>query len=168
MSLSKTIIILLAGIIAIAIDLIILQLILKKVKKNAESESKLKISFAIWFSTLFFALSIINYQSISFLNEAIDNIYKINPPNIIKETAKAISLFIGLGVVWFVIWFYISNVFAVLVVGKRKDSNEMESDNRTYFLIKGFITIGFIIALMPIFVSLIRTFIPSIEIPFYH
>ena len=74
----------------------------------------------------------------------------------------------GLGVVWFVVWFYIANLLAVIIVGKRIDSNEMEADNRSYFLIKGFLVIGFMLCLLPIFETLLRVFMPSVEIPFYH
>ena len=168
MNTSKTIALTIAGLVAIAIVLLIIQLLLKKLKPKSEIDGRLKLSYGIWFVTLFIAASIVNSKTISVLSEAIDNIYKMNIPNMLGESAKATSLFIGLGVVWFVVWFYIANLLAVIIVGKRIDSNEMESDNRSYFLIKGFLVIGFMLCLLPIFETLLRVFMPSIEIPFYH
>ena len=168
MNISKTITLAIAGLVAIAIVLLIIQLLLKKLKLKSEIDGRLKLSYAIWFVTLFIAASIVNSKTISILSEAMDNIYKMNPPNILGESIKAISLFIGLGAVWFVIGVYIANLLVVIIVGKRRDSNEMEADNCSYFLIKGFLVIGFVLCLLPTFEILLRTFITSVQLPFYH
>lgn len=168
MNTPKTISLAIAGLIAIVISLLVIQLLLKKSKSKSETDGKLKTSYGIWFITLFVAISIVNYKMISILSEAIDNIYKMNTSNIIKETAKATSLFIGLGAVWFVVWFYIANVFAIIIVGKRTEVKEMESDNHSYFLVKGILVIGFILSLLPIFETFLKLFMPSVDMPFYH
>ena len=156
-----------AGLLAIVTGLLVIQFFLKKSKAKAETGGKLKISYGIWFGSLFIAFSIVNFKTISVLSEAIDNIYKMNASNMLKEAAKETSLFIGLGAVWFIIWFYIANIFAITIVGKRTEINEMESDNHSYFLIKGFLVIGFMITLSPIFEIMLRAYMPTIDIPFY-
>lgn len=168
MNTSKTITLAIAGLVAIAIVLLVIQLLLKKMKLKSEIDGRLKLSYGIWFVTLFIAASIVNSKSISILSEAMDNIYKMNTQKILTESIKAISLFIGLSVVWFVIGVYVANFLVVIIVGKRKDSNEMEADNYSYFIIKGFLVIGIVFSLLPIFETLLRAFITSVQLPFYH
>lgn len=168
MNTSKTIALTIAGLIAIAIVLLIIQLLLKKLKQKSELNSKLKLSYGIWFATLFIAAVLVTVKSITVLSEAIDNIYKMNPTNAIIETAKAASLFIGLSAVWFLVWYFIANLLSILITGNRKEVNEMEADNYAYFLIKGVLIIGFILCLSPIFETLLRAFMPSVQLPFYH
>ena len=45
---------------------------------------------------------------------------------------------------------------------------EMESDNYSYFLIKGILLIGLILSFMPVYEIILSAFIPSVQIPFYH
>jgi hypothetical protein len=99
---------------------------------------------------------------------ALDNIYKNILDNLYGQLIETTSLFIGLSAVWFLILYFISNLLSVTIVGKRKNMNEIESDNVSYFLIKGILIIGFVFCLSPVFEIILRRFIPSIEIPFYH
>ena len=168
MNTSKTIALTIAGLIAIAIVLLIIQLLLKKLKQKSELNSKLKLSYGIWFATLFIAAVLVTVKSITVLSEAIDNIYKMNSTNAIIETTKAASLFIGLSAVWFLVWYFIANLLSILITGNRNEVNEMEADNYAYFLIKGVLIIGFILCLSPIFETLLRAFMPSVQLPFYH
>ena len=168
MNASKTITLAIAGLLAVAFSLFLVQLIVRKVKSRSEDDGKLKLSYGIWFSTLLLAISLVQAKTMEVLGEAIDQIYKIDNAIVQKESAKSIALFIGLGAAWFILWLFISNLLAVVFVGKRKALKELEGDNWSYFLIKGVMTIGFIICLQPVFESLLRTFMPSIGLPFYH
>lgn len=165
---SKTITLTISAIIAVAIMLFIIQLLLRKLKPNSEFESKLKISYVAWFSSLFIAASIVTEETIKLLSMALDNIYKNILDNLYGQLIETTSLFIGLSAVWFLILYFISNLLSVTIVGKRKNMNEIESDNVSYFLIKGILIIGFVFCLSPVFEIILRRFIPSIEIPFYH
>ena len=168
MNTSKTIALIIAGLIAIAIVLLIIQLLLKKLKQKSELDGKLKLSYGIWFATLFIAAVLVTVKTMTILSEAIDNIYKMNATNAIVETSKAASLFIGLSAVWFLVWYFIANLLSTLITGNRNEVNEMEADNYAYFLIKGVLIIGFILCLSPIFETLLRAFMPSVQLPFYH
>ena len=55
MNTSKTIALTIAGLIAIAIVLLIIQLLLKKLKQKSQLDGTLKLSYGIWFTTLFIA-----------------------------------------------------------------------------------------------------------------
>jgi hypothetical protein len=168
MNAQKTIILIFAGIVSIAISLLIIQLLMKKFKQKIGNNGELNKSFTIYFSILFLAFSFVQIKSITIMSEAVDNIYKIQSTNVVLEIFKTTSIFIGMSSLWYLLWYFISNIFTIIVTGNRKDLIEFEKDNYSYFLIKGFILIGVILSLSPILESFLRFFIPSIQIPFYH
>ncbi len=167
MNIRSTITLTLVAVIAFAILLFIIQLLLKKLKSSSEAEeSYIRSSYAVWFSTLFISASIIVMTAIKLLSEALDNINKHFASSALKETIKTASLFIGLSIVWFVIWYAVSHILSKLILEKR--SNEMESENWSFFLIRGVLQIGLTLCLSTIFEIILRAFIPTIQIPFYH
>lgn len=168
MNTSKAITLTIICILAIIIMLLVIQLILRKLKSKSEYEGRLKNSYGVWFATLFVAATITIAKTIAILTEAIDNIYKNFTTNIIGEVAKMTSLFIGLSAFWFIFWYFIANILAITILGNRKDQNEIEMDNVSYFLIKGILIISFILCLSPAFEIILRAFMPSIQTPFYH
>lgn len=168
MNSSKTVTLTIIGVVAIVIMLLVIQLLLRKLKIKSEQEGRLKNSYGVWFATLFIAATITMGRTIAILGEAIDNIYKNISTNINGEVAKTASLFIGLAAFWFIVWYFVANLLAVTILGKRKDQNEIEADNVSYFLIKGVLIIGFILCLLPVFEIILRTFMPNVQIPFYH
>lgn len=168
MSTPKTIELTIVGIVAIIITLLTIQMLLRKLKMKSEQEGLLKNSFGVWFATLFIAATITMGRTIAILGEAIDNIYKNILKNILGEVAKTATLYIGLSVFWFIILFFIGNFLSRTIFGDRNDENEIESDNVSYFLIKGILIIGFNVCLLPVFEILLRTFMPNVQIPFYH
>ncbi len=168
MNTSKTIILAISGFITIGIFLLIIQILSKVLKIKADDNGKLKNSYAIWFASLFISASIIISKIMMVLNEAIDNIYKINISNLYVESVKLTSIFIGLGIIWFLIWYYISKFLIIMITGKRIDAIEMEADNMAYFLIQGVSFFVFVFCFLPIFEIILRMFMPNIGLPFYH
>lgn len=168
MNTSKTVILTIVTLVAIVVILLTIQLLLRKLKMKSELEGRLKNSYGIWFATQFVAASITMEKTITILGEAIDNIYKNISTNIYLEITKTASLFIGLSVLWFVVWYFVANLLSVTILGNRKDQNEMEADNTSYFLIKGVMIIGFLYCLLPVFETILRYFMPNVQIPFYH
>jgi hypothetical protein len=168
MNTTKAVTLTIGGIIAIAIMLTIIQLLLRKVKLQAEAEFKIKPAYGIWFASLFIAASLVSAKAVTFLGEAIDNLYKIGSPNMITETAKIASLYIGLSVVWFLLWYFVSKVFATIILGLKKEQEEMSLNNVHFFLIKGTIINAFIFSLSPVLDVIFRMVMPNIQLPFYH
>lgn len=168
MNTSKTISLTIAGLVAIAILLLVIKILVRKMKYKSEVDGRFRTSHGIWFASLFISASLLIAKAISILSESVDNILKMNITNPISEIFKASSIFIGLTAFWFVIWYLAANMLSPVVTGKRAGSVEMEIDNFVYFLIKGVIIIGFTISLLPIFESLLRVFIPATQLPFYH
>jgi len=168
MNTSKIITLAIASLVSISIMLMVVQLLILKLKPKSETDGKIKLSYGIWFSSLFISATIITSKAILVLSEALDNIYKFNLQNTVLESAKITSFYIGSAMVWFVAWVYIASFLTKIICGKRINANEIEADNCAYFLIRGMMLIGLIFCSMLVFEIMIRLFIPSIEIPFYH
>lgn len=164
----KTIALTIAGIITLAIILTIIQFLLRKVRSKSEADFRIRLAYGVWFACLFIAGCVVAARIVTFLSEAIDNIFKMGLPNTAFEIAKVTSLYIGLGVIWFLIWYFIAKVFSVIIAGNRNELEEMELNNTCFFLIKGLIVIGFIFCLSPVLEMIFRMVMPNIQLPFYH
>jgi hypothetical protein len=143
------------------------QLFIRKEKSKSENEGKILLAFGILFASWVISFSLLNFKTLSVLNEFTDTIWKTNTKNPITEVAKTSVLFIGLTNAWLVLWYYITRALSVLFTGKRNDTNEIENNNYVYFISKGIVFIGFVYTVMPVFESVLRAFFPNIEIPFY-
>lgn len=167
MDITKTITLTSVSIIAFAISLTVTQLLIRKEKTKSESEGKILLAYGILFSSWVICFSLLNFKTLSVLNEFADTIYKVNTANPLTEIAKTSVLFIGLTNTWLIIWYYTTKALSVLFSGKRNEVNEIESNNYVYFVLKGIVFIGFVYSLMPVFEVVLRTFFPNIEIPYY-
>lgn len=167
MDITKTITLTSVGIIAFAISLTFTQLLIRKEKSKSESEGKILLAYGILFTSWVICFSMLNFKTLSVLNEFTDTIFKVNTVNPLTEIAKTSVLFIGLTNTWLILWYFITKALSVIFTGKRKDVNEIESNNYVYFILKGIVFIGFVYTLMPVFEGVLRTFYPNIEIPFY-
>lgn len=167
MDTTKIITLTVIGIIAIAISLTITQLFLRKAKSKLENEEKINLAYGILFLGWVISFSLLNVKSISIMSEYVDTLYKTNSANHLADISKTSVLFIGLTNFWLILWYLITKAFSILIAGKRTDVNEIENNHYTYFLMKGIVFIGFVYCLMPVFEMLLRTFLPTIEIPYY-
>ena len=143
------------------------QLLIRKEKSKSESEGKILLAYGILFSSWVISFSMLNFKTISVLNEFTDTIYKINSGNALLEIVETSVLFIGLTNTWLILWYFITKALSLLFTGKRNDANETESNNYVYFILKGIVFIGFVYTLMPVFENILRAFFPNIEIPYY-
>ncbi len=84
------------------------------------------------------------------------------------EIAKIASLYIGLSVIWFLLWYLVSKVFVTIILGIQKEQEEMSLNNVYFFLIKGLIINVFIVSLSPVLEIIFRMVMPNIQLPFYH
>lgn len=167
MDTTKIITLTVIGIIAIAISLTITQLFLRTAKLKSENEGKINLAYGILFLGWVISFSLLNVKSISIMSEYVDTLYKTNSANHLADISKTSVLFIGLTNFWLILWYLITKAFSILIAGKRTDVNEIENNHYAYFLMKGVVFIGFVYCLMPVFEMLLRTFLPTIEIPYY-
>lgn len=166
MEIKKTIVLIIIGVISIVISLTVTQLFLKKEKLSSESNGQINLSYGILFSTWIIGFSLLNFKSISTLNEFITVIMKIKTVDFNMQIFKTSVLFIGILNFWLILCFYTIEVLSTFYLGKRKNKNEIINNNYSYFIIKGLLNIGLIYCLMPIFELFLKGFFP-IETPFY-
>lgn len=167
MDITRTITLTGVGIIAFAISLTVTQLLIRKEKSKSENDGEILLAYGILFSSWVISFSILNFKTLSVLNEFVDTIYKVNTGNPLLEIVKTSVLFIGLTNTWLILWYYITKALSLLFTGKRNDTNEIENNNYVYFILKGIVFVGFVYSLMPVFEGILRSFFPNIEIPFY-
>jgi hypothetical protein len=143
------------------------QLLLRKLKTVADGKASMQAS-GIWFITLFLSGALLASKTVSVFSEAIDNIYKINLADSLFNIFKTGSILTGVTLLWLMIWYFLSNTLSVIITGKTSALQEAEANNITFFLIRGATMAGFIACLLPAFELILRTFIPHVEVPFYH
>jgi hypothetical protein len=165
---TKLIILLISSFAAISVMIFIIQFLMRKARNKTTGDGKFKISFGILFTGLFLAAAIVVSRCITLLAEAIDNINKISPDNLIGASTKTGLFFIGLTSLWFIIWYFTVKILSVYITGKRSDEKEFEVDNYSYFLIRGAMMVGFNLCLLPVYEIVIRAFMPNIQTVFYH
>ena len=168
MKIESSIIVIISGIFAFALALLTIQFFVKELRKKATSNNTLNLSFGLWFGSLLLSITLLLSKALEVMNDEIDVLIAFPKEGIYLEIFKAGSIFIGLTFLWFVISFYIIKVFSRLIFSSSIDEIEIEQNNSSYFLIKGFVFITFIIVLLPIFESLLRGFILSVDTPIYH
>lgn len=154
------------GIAISAIAITLVKFLLKKSKTN--EEKTFTLSYSIWATSLLVAFSILNTKSLVIFSEALDVIYKINVTNPFTEITRTAVIFIAISCAWFWISYILNNYIITLLIGKRVNSNEMDNNNWSYFLMKGISLICFNSCLLIVFGNLLRTFLPHINTPFYH
>jgi hypothetical protein len=165
MNISQTLTLFITGLISIALLLLALQIKFTKISQNDE-DGKLKSSFSIWVGAIFIASSLMISKMLTNLNDAL-NIYKSFDSSIIS-VLKTSSIFLGLSAIWMVILIFIIKILSTLIFEDRKEKQEMENDNYSYFILKSLLLVGSTFALIPAFENLLKLFLPIIQTPFYH
>jgi hypothetical protein len=168
MNLLKLITISCSIVISFILLLFLIYFLTRNYKSKLNPDGKLKISFGIWFAAIFMAGTNVISTILSTTFELIDNIIKIQPPQLYTELIKAISLVIGTGFTWLILWFFVITFLTKIIPIKLDHHEEMEDDNFAYFLIKGIMLVGIIFSLSPLLSLILRALIPNVEIPFYH
>lgn len=127
-----------------------------------------KTSFVVFFSAVFIAGLIITSKVLSIIELSIDNLNKMQDKDLIYNTIKSITLSVGIGSIWFVIWFFASNFISVIILGKRKPKIEMEQDTYFFFIVHGLIFVGLIYLLLPVLEGFLSNFVPSVQMPIFY
>jgi len=164
----KEIMLLAFSLITIAMGFLSIKLLLNNLKFSSENEGKTKLSFGVWVTLLIVVYSINSTKTIEVLVETFDTMSKLNLDNQHLTLFQTSAIFIGLNIVWFIVWYYLSNLLSILLIGKRHALKELENDNISYFLVRGAILFGLILCFISIYESLLRIFIPTFNVPFYH
>lgn len=148
--------------------LLIAYFLTKNFKSKINSDGRLKLSFGIWYAAIFLSGANVISSITDIVFEVIDNLIKIQPANFYFALVKTISLVIGAGFIWLVLWFLVVKFLTKLIPLKFDENEEMEDDNFSYFIVKSAILIGIVFSLSSLLSLILRALIPNVEIPFYH
>jgi hypothetical protein len=166
MNTNKLIMLLLAGPVSLILLLTVVRQILHKLKANSEDDFRLKPAYGLYFSGLLLAGILLQVTAVNYIAEAADNIQKMGTVQPFFEMGKIAVLFSGLGIVWFFLCFLLSGAFAAVVLGVKKEAEEMLLGNTYYFLVKSLLLLGLVLVLSPAFTLTLRWLMPGISVGF--
>lgn len=147
-------------------SIVLIKFLLKKSQIAIEKE--VNISYAIWSICMLIGFNILNIKSISIASEAIDIIYKLKVSNILVEIFRIITIFIVINSICFFISYFSINYLSIILLGKRKNTAELQNNNYSYFVIKGVLFVCLTSCLLALIERLLRNFLPILSTPFYH
>lgn len=166
MNTSNLIITSIIGIIAIALFVLAVQFLSKKL--NYDEEGKLKTAFAVWVGFTITSFALLLSSSLKAISNAIEVILGAEKTENTLTIIENVALFIGFTFVWFVVAFFITQFITAILLGKRTDSIEIDRNNYSYFIIKGIILLAFTFSFLSVFENFLRMFSPVLDTPFYH
>ncbi len=157
------------GIVAIALMLIAIQFLAKRLKIQTNTEQKINTSYSIWFGSLLLSFILFLKVALELVENSIELIIadkSIN--NTFVAVMEQIAIFTGFSFLFTFLAYYIVHVIIKFSIGNRNDSIEIEKDNVGYFIIKGLVLLTLVFSLITIFEHFLRWFAPAVETPFYH
>jgi hypothetical protein len=155
------------GIASFALIIAFSNLLLRRLKAEAQEEGKPNLSYIVLLATWLLSSALLNYNSVQVYIEFIDASYKLNTSNLIMDSLEAGVLLIGSSCLWLLFSHYVTAVGLILVSGKRNDAFEIKGNNVSHFVLKGILMLIFIISSMPFFEFLLRFVLPTLNVPFY-
>jgi hypothetical protein len=158
-----------AGTVEMALAILLLKLLTNRLQMSANDDAKYNIAYSIWMSAVMLSLILFFNISLRLLSDAFEII--LTDKTIMQPAypiIERISVFVGFSFLWFGGLFILSNVLAMILFGKRSDRLEIENDNYTYFIFKGFLLLALCYIMLPVFEDFLRLYIPIVATPFYH
>lgn len=140
----------------------------KKHKSRLDEDGKLKRSYALWYAAIFLAGTKVIAQVLDISVEISDIVIKTRPNGLILTLTKAIALVVGSAFMWFVLCVFATQVLIPFVSFKTSESEEMADDHLGYFVIKSAMLIGVVFCSAAVVSLFLKTFVPAIQIPYYH
>lgn len=165
MNTSNLIITTIVGIVTIALFVLVIQLISKKI--NYEGEGKLKMAFAVWVGFLTFSFALLLSNCLMATSNAIEVILGQPKSENTLQIIEKIALFVGFTFMWFFIVYFIIQFITAILLGKRNDNIEIDRNNYGYYIIKGIFFLTLTFSLLSVFENFLRLFSPIVNTPFY-
>jgi hypothetical protein len=157
------------AIVAIALMLMAIQFLSKKLNIKTETEEKFNPSYCIWFGTLLISFILFLKVALELVENSIELLIADNSiNNTFIAVMEKIAIFTGFSFIFTFVAYYIVNTILKYLIGNRTDSIEMKKGNLGYFIIKGIILLSFVFSIITVFEHFLRWFAPSVATPFYH
>lgn len=157
------------GIVAIALMLLAIQFLAKRLKLQTNTEQNINASYSVWFGSLLLSFILFLKVALELVENSIELLIadkSIN--NTFLAVLEQIAIYTGFSFLFTFIAYYIVSIVVKFSIGNRNDSIEIEKDNVGYFIIKGMVLLTLVFSLITIFEHFLRWFAPAIETPFYH
>ncbi|WP_295335149.1 hypothetical protein [Flavobacterium sp.] len=159
----------LVAIVAIALMIMALQFLTKKLNIKPEVEDKINTSYAIWSTSIFITFFMFLKVALEQTENAIEVIiYSKTIDNTFIEVMQKIVIFIGFTFFFTFLSYYVVNAITKITFGNKVDSIEIERENKGYFIMKGSILLLLVFSLITIFEHFLRWFAPVVNTPFFH
>lgn len=154
------------GILSVALFVLLIQFFSRKI--NHEQEGKLKAAYGIWTGFLTIGFGILLASSLKSISNALAILLNEAKTESTLPIIRNAALFTGFTFLWFTGLYFLTRLMAVMLLGKRTDSIEIDRNNYNYFLIKGIIFLAFVFSLLSVFENFLLLFSPVVKTPFYH
>ena len=166
MNTSNLIITTIVGIVAIALFVLGIQFLSKKI--NYEEEGKLKTAFVVWTGFMIAGFAMFLSSSIKAISNALEILTEANSDDSTLLVIEKIAIFTGFTFVGFAMIYFITQFVTAIIFGKRTNNIEIERDNYTYFIFKGALLLALTFSPWNVFENVLRLFSPVVDTPFYH
>lgn len=167
MEAQKIITLIVAGLLALSIGTALIQVLIKRLKLS-DREQTMSLSYTLFISGLFVAYGMVVSKTLQLLVPTLDVLYRANGKNLVWESLKSCTVFLGCGIIWYIAGYIVSNLLLSLITVKQDTKSAIEENNYPYILARCFIFISFIIIFNPILEKFLTLFIPVIEAGIYH
>ncbi|MXV50340.1 hypothetical protein GS399_05095 [Pedobacter sp. HMF7647] len=158
---------------AISVFLIVLVgliwgLLWKRFKSKNAADGNLNPAYVTWFSGLFVAGLIVLSDVMKAVQEASDNLLKLDADGLKMNTAKTILVIEAVALCWFIVLYLVVESVFRLLFRKVDEHVQMQEEMVSYFLFKGFFVVGVVYSFSVVLQTVLRLFIPSVDLPFFH
>jgi hypothetical protein len=157
------------AIVAIALMLMAIQFLSKKLNIKTETEEKFNPSYSIWFGSLLISFILFLKVALELVENSIELLIADKTiDNTFIAVMEKIAIFTGFTFFSTFLAYYIVNTILKYLIGNRTDSIEIEKDNVGYYIIKGLALLSLVFSIITVFEHFLRWFAPSVATPFYH
>jgi hypothetical protein len=156
----------LVAIFSIAIMIMLIKLITKKIFNDNENQN---ISYIIWFSSILISFTLLLKIALDFIENSIDILIFIpETTSTFLLVMEKISIFVGFTFLVTFFSYYLVNYILRIVFNFDTIKFESNNNNVNYFIINGLCLVLFVCLIVNIFEHFLKWFMPVVETPFYH
>jgi hypothetical protein len=134
---------------------------------KGKASEEINTSEAMYLASLIIAVGLVFQKVVQSIAIAFDNILKIQPGQLFFQSIKTSSAISVIGILIFIISFYVAKFFTSLFFGKRKDVIEFNADNKSFALVRGAILLAVSFVFLQVSESMFTYLIPTVTTPFY-
>lgn len=165
---TKLLVLIIFSIVSISLILVVLNFLQKKYIKKDLNFVDDNVCQAISSGGILISMAIIFLSAIKSTLISLDTIMLTNSKEFYFETSKIICINIGLGFLWFFLWYFVIRFLSNILFIKVDERQQVDNNNISYFLINAILLFTSFIINNPVFDEILKMFTPSITLPIFH